>query len=590
MMKKKITTNQLFRRNLVISVAILSLVSAAVIWKDYSSLYERYAEDLKDDLYKNGVAYNSEFINLLLLDKPAELLNLLNRITKTEGLDSANMYRNIEELPGFFRDCIIPGTVRRTYFAIPHCERVEDGKVQMVQEVSQNGIAYGYLLKSKSLDVPFWSTAQTIVWECFLAILTVTVASIFGLYQRRKLLIEPLEQLAQNPKQLLNSNEKSDYELFELSSLAQALKTSYFELASFQKKEIQFILQKEVTKQSGQVAHDIMATVSGLALALKRAPLEASQKEQMLASLFRIEEIVNRNLKQLSQSLKMEGHSSTQPVVQDEVHQASASLGAALSTAISDTTPLAEERQVKVIGALPRFLYTSFASINYFDLYPVFTNLLKNAIEALSEKRGGTISITANRMEGTVEIVIKDTGPGFSPQILSAFGNKAGTSTKPDGHGMGLWGAQRAMSQCNGKISIENSSDGAVVTLRFGIAPSPNWFYDISKLESAPIVVSLDDDPEVQTRLEAMFPSSRLLKTNTEAQFTAFLLEHPNALYLIDLDFGGEIDGVTLIQKYSLVQKAILVSGRIWSDTELMKKASAIGIKMFPKDCIPSLG
>ncbi len=110
-------------------------------------------------------------------------------------------------------------------------------------------------------------------------------------------------------------------------------------------------------------------------------------------------------------------------------------------------------------------------------------------------------------------------------------------------------------------------------------------FY-LNRVNATQTIISLDDDPTFQNRLELQFSANPFFKVQTVAQFINRLTENPTALCLIDLDFGGEMSGVELISKYNLHDAAVLVSGRIWSDQNLMMNALVHRIRMCPKDCI----
>lgn len=79
--------------------------------------------------------------------------------------------------------------------------------------------------------------------------------------------------------------------------------------------------------------------------------------------------------------------------------------------------------------------------------------LLTNSLEAMPE--GGTLTILARTSEDGVEIRIRDTGPGLSPEaqarILDPF-----FSTKPQGTGLGLALTARILREHGGFLQYEN--------------------------------------------------------------------------------------------------------------------------------------
>ncbi len=110
-------------------------------------------------------------------------------------------------------------------------------------------------------------------------------------------------------------------------------------------------------------------------------------------------------------------------------------------------------------------------------LYQVFCNLLKNAIDAIIEKRrkdsacNSVITITSNRIGERVEIIFEDTGIGLPDEKERRYLFDPFYTTKPPEQGMGLGLAisREIIEQYGGKIIAENRSSGGarfVITLK----------------------------------------------------------------------------------------------------------------------------
>ncbi|PWU24552.1 MAG: hypothetical protein C5B48_05780 [Candidatus Rokuibacteriota bacterium] len=87
-------------------------------------------------------------------------------------------------------------------------------------------------------------------------------------------------------------------------------------------------------------------------------------------------------------------------------------------------------------------------------------NLIKNGIEALS--KGGTLSVTTHRVDGTVEIAVSDTGPGIAPEVGRRLFEQFFT-TKPQGTGLGLSITRQIVEEHRGQIRW-TSTPGAGAT------------------------------------------------------------------------------------------------------------------------------
>jgi signal transduction histidine kinase len=95
------------------------------------------------------------------------------------------------------------------------------------------------------------------------------------------------------------------------------------------------------------------------------------------------------------------------------------------------------------------------------QLGQVIGNLLVNAIEAMAGS--GTITVQAQQ-EGSNQVIwFRDTGPGFSPQIVGDPREPLIT-TKITGTGLGLTICRDIVAQHGGTLTIEkNTEPGAVI-------------------------------------------------------------------------------------------------------------------------------
>ena len=109
------------------------------------------------------------------------------------------------------------------------------------------------------------------------------------------------------------------------------------------------------------------------------------------------------------------------------------------------------------------------ADANLIEL--VFLDIITNAVDAMP--KGGRLSISAskNEQEGTIEIVISDTGTGIPKEVLP-FVFEPFFTTKPAGKGtgLGLSVAKRIIHDHDGEISIDSmEGKGTSVRIRLPI-------------------------------------------------------------------------------------------------------------------------
>lgn len=94
-------------------------------------------------------------------------------------------------------------------------------------------------------------------------------------------------------------------------------------------------------------------------------------------------------------------------------------------------------------------------------LKQVIWNVLDNAADA-SEDR---IELTATRLDSRLELVVRDHGPGFAPEMLAQFGRPYRSTKGRQGGGLGLFLVVNVMRKLGGEVSARNLADGAEVTL-----------------------------------------------------------------------------------------------------------------------------
>jgi two-component system, NtrC family, sensor kinase len=102
-------------------------------------------------------------------------------------------------------------------------------------------------------------------------------------------------------------------------------------------------------------------------------------------------------------------------------------------------------------------------------LRAVLLNLVRNAREAMAG--GGTLTVAARRADGGVELEVRDTGAGISPEALPHLFDPF-YSTKERGTGLGLAFVQEVVQEHGGTVRCGGAPGrGATFTIRLPAAP-----------------------------------------------------------------------------------------------------------------------
>lgn len=91
----------------------------------------------------------------------------------------------------------------------------------------------------------------------------------------------------------------------------------------------------------------------------------------------------------------------------------------------------------------------------------VFTNLIKNALQAIDGDPKGDIIVILKEAQDTVEVSISDNGPGI-PEDIREKVFMPNFTTKTGGTGLGLAICKHIVEGSDGKISFETSNNGTV--------------------------------------------------------------------------------------------------------------------------------
>jgi signal transduction histidine kinase/CheY-like chemotaxis protein len=205
-------------------------------------------------------------------------------------------------------------------------------------------------------------------------------------------------------------------------------------------------------------------------------------------------------------------------------------------------------------------------------LSQVLTNLLANAIKYTGP--GGTISVRSGRIDGNVELEVRDTGRGLSPAVLSRLRGPARRASGPvSGSGLGLALSRKIVEMHDGEISADSPGldRGSTFRVRLPSTASPGPLAEPARRASLPLhpmrVLLIDDSSDVLTLMKLeMERLGYVVSTARDGRsgLQTALRERPDAI-VSDI-LLPDVDGLELVRRMRQIPElsetpAIAVTG-----------------------------
>lgn len=181
--------------------------------------------------------------------------------------------------------------------------------------------------------------------------------------------------------------------------------------------------QAAAGKLTAHVAHELNNPLDGI-LRFVRLAEQCTDLTRTSEYLKEIHRGLERMVAIVSELLEF---SRQHPYVRQETEDCNELIREAVRAMSSRASDQAVEIRLDLAPHLPRFRCTA--------LYQVFTNVIKNALDAMSD--GGQLSISTRSEEHEVVIGFSDTGPGICADVARRIFDPFFT-TKPPGQGTGL--------------------------------------------------------------------------------------------------------------------------------------------------------
>jgi signal transduction histidine kinase len=250
-------------------------------------------------------------------------------------------------------------------------------------------------------------------------------------------------------------------------------------------------------------------------------------------------------------------------------------------------------RIAPVMLADPKHLNEAFARVDAGTFKRVVSNLVNNAMEAVS-KQNGHIRVSVGCAPDSVVTEIADDGPGIPEELVGRLGERGVSSGKHEGLGLGLHHARESVEAWGGRLEVfSKRGEGTRIRILLPTVEKPIWH--VSRIAIAPGThISIIDDDELVhglwaerwSDLHRRDPSIKVEHYLTLDRFSKSERTRGRELLLMDNEFlGAGKTGLDFIEDRGLFASAILVTGA-YDESGIISRCTLLGVGLLPKPLI----
>lgn len=368
------------------------------------------------------------------------------------------------------------------------------------------------------------------------------------------------------------------------NTLLNKLKESYEHVAEIQ-------VDQKISKVASQVAHDIRSPLAALTVVTQELSEIPEDKRIMVRSAVqRISDIAN----DLADRGDQGKSDQTQNVESDKT-------SVELLTSIIDSLVSEKRLQyrarlgINIAADLGEPSYGLFAKIQLAQFKRVLSNLVNNAVEAITDVGSVVVKLSQNK-DYNVEISVADTGKGIAPENLDKLMQPGASFGKKDGQGLGLFHARESVESWDGRIEITSCQTGTAVMITLPRQNEPDWFVPELFIYEKMTVIILDDDESIHQIWKSRFELA------TQISMASIEMHHfPNGddlrkwrtkqnkisgpmLILCDYEILGSSEtGLDIIKELRWQDYTVLVTSR-FEEKHVSQQCKNLGIRLLPKN------
>jgi CheY-like chemotaxis protein len=261
-----------------------------------------------------------------------------------------------------------------------------------------------------------------------------------------------------------------------------------------------------------------------------------------------------------------------------------------VSDALQVVLPLAESKGVRVLVERPAPIHPLYGDAS--RLQQVVWNLLSNAVKFTPH--GGTVTVTLEQRDESVEVRVHDTGQGIAPEFLpfifEPFRQADASSTRAHpGLGLGLAIVKSLVEAHGGTISADSDGKGrgacftvwvptAGLAAPDGAAPATarlaNRDAGVAEVDLGGVsVLVVDDEPDTSEVVAAQLQASGASVRTAASAAAALALIQQTRFDVLVSDIGmPDEDGYSLIRKVRVLSDSTAASIPAAALTALARK------------------
>lgn len=216
-----------------------------------------------------------------------------------------------------------------------------------------------------------------------------------------------------------------------------------------------------------------------------------------------------------------------------------------------------------------------YAKLHASDLERILSNIINNSQEAIKEP--GEITISLNKVDQYIEIIVEDNGKGIEKKQIPRLTEEGKTLGKKDGHGLGLYHANKTIQSWGGKLNIESEpKKGTRVCIKIPHINADSIIAENIKVRAQQMVFIIDDDLTIHKIWKKRFNETKLIDT-IDMRFIKSPLEMPplnseyflnkeKPLILLDYNFSNNsINGLDLAERFKSNAHIIFVTTEFYN-------------------------